>query len=147
MVHLASGRWHWLGWILDGAGEAKIDLLPGSRFLTDLNARPHPPGVKLSIIAGVMGHLDETEIRRVVELLETNLPGDKQNLAQELKGWAENTARELGDGLVGVDSALLRGIPHQIVPGTHLSIIRNVLKDSRRVPPAVPIILEKINRQ
>ena len=29
-------------YFFDGAGEAKIDLLPGSHFLTELNTRPHP---------------------------------------------------------------------------------------------------------
>ncbi|MCP4693832.1 MAG: acetyltransferase, partial [Desulfobacterales bacterium] len=33
-MHLFKGEGHWPRWIMDGAGEAKIDLLPGSRFLT-----------------------------------------------------------------------------------------------------------------
>ena len=45
LARLTKGDASWLGGVLDGAGEAKIDLLPGSRFLTELNARPHPAGV------------------------------------------------------------------------------------------------------
>jgi pimeloyl-ACP methyl ester carboxylesterase len=145
-VHLTTGRGHWLLWILDGAGEAKIDLLPGSRFLTELNARPHPPGVELAIIAGVIGSWDETEIQRFAASLQRNLPEGKEDLAEELQDWLRHMAAELGDGLVTLESSRLPGVPHQIVPGTHLSIIRNLSEESTRVPPAVPIILEIIDR-
>jgi len=145
-VHLTTGRGHWLRWILDGAGEAKIDLLPGSRFLTDLNARPQPSGVQFAIIAGVIGAWDANEIEEWIGLLTANLPNEKQKLADALQGWLEQTAAELGDGLVTVASSKLPGVPHEIVPGTHLSIIRNLTLDSTRVPPAVPMILEKIDR-
>ena len=36
LARLTKGQANWLAGILDGAGEAKIDLLPGSRFLTEL---------------------------------------------------------------------------------------------------------------
>jgi hypothetical protein len=36
LSRLAKGQASWLGLIIDGAGEAKIDLLPRSRFLTEL---------------------------------------------------------------------------------------------------------------
>jgi len=39
LTRLTKGEANWLGFILDGAGEAKIDLLPGSRFLAELNDR------------------------------------------------------------------------------------------------------------
>ncbi|MHC4718838.1 MAG: esterase/lipase family protein, partial [Planctomycetota bacterium] len=53
LARLTKGEGSWLGGILDGAGEAKIDLLPGSRFLTELDRRPHPEGLSMLIIAGV----------------------------------------------------------------------------------------------
>jgi pimeloyl-ACP methyl ester carboxylesterase len=43
-----------LGGLQDGTGAAKIDLQPGSRFLTELNARPWPQAVQLRIIGGVL---------------------------------------------------------------------------------------------
>ena len=53
LARLTKGQASWLAGILDGAGEAKIDLLPGSRFLTELNDRSHPQGVDILIIAGM----------------------------------------------------------------------------------------------
>ncbi|MEE4604784.1 MAG: alpha/beta fold hydrolase, partial [Desulfobacteraceae bacterium] len=47
LSRLTKGQASWLAGILDGAGEAKIDLLPGSRFLTELNARKHAQGVDM----------------------------------------------------------------------------------------------------
>ena len=43
-----------LAGLQDGTGAAKIDLQPGSAFLTDLNARPWPPAVPVRIIGGVL---------------------------------------------------------------------------------------------
>lgn len=50
----------------------------------------------------------------------------------------------LGDGLVTVDSTRLEGVPHQTVDGNHLSVIRNVMANSQRVPPAVPLIVDHL---
>ena len=47
---------------------------------------------------------------------------------------------DIGDTLVSLDSAMLEGVPFEIVPGNHLSIIRNVSETSQRVPPAIPVI-------
>jgi hypothetical protein len=52
----------------------------------------------------------------------------------------------LGDGLVTVESTRLEGVPHRTVDGTHMSMIRNVTKGSRRIPPAVPIIVDRLKR-
>jgi hypothetical protein len=48
---------------------------------------------------------------------------------------------------VTVESTRLPGVPHRTVDGTHLSMIRNISSDSRRMPPAVPIIVEQLKRQ
>jgi hypothetical protein len=52
----------------------------------------------------------------------------------------------LGDGLVTVESTRLEGVPHRTVDGTHLSMIRNITSDSRRIPPAVPIVVDQLRR-
>jgi hypothetical protein len=52
----------------------------------------------------------------------------------------------LGDGLVTVESTRLDGVDHRIVPGTHLSMIRNILADSDNIPPAIPLILENLGQ-
>jgi hypothetical protein len=146
LVRLKKGEANWLGVILDGAGEAKIDLLPGSRFLTELNARPHPEGVDMLIIAGITSPWNESDINRWVGNVREKVSADQQ---QWVDGLGENMiamTHGLGDGLVTVESTRLEGVPHRTVEGTHLSMIRNVTKSSHRIPPAVPIIVHHLKR-
>jgi len=145
-VRLTKGEANWLGGILDGAGEAKIDLLPGSEFLTELNARPHPEGVEMLIIAGVTGPWNEIDISRWVSDLRQKVPDDKQKWVDELGQNMIALTDGLGDGLVTIESTRLAGVPHRTVDGTHLSMIRNITSDSHRIPPAVPIIVERLKR-
>lgn len=141
-VHLTSGKWHWLRWILDGAGEAEIDLIPGSEFLTQLNLRPLPEKTQFLIIAGVVGALKEEDIETFVDSIRERLPEKQQSAVDPLKDWLDFTANGLGDGLVTLDSTRLEGVAHVTVRGTHLSIIRNVSRESTRIPPAIPIIVD-----
>jgi hypothetical protein len=55
--------------------------------------------------------------------------------------------RGLGDGLVTVESTRLHGVAHRTVDGTHLTMIRNIASSSRRIPPAVPIIVDQLKTQ
>ena len=50
----------------------------------------------------------------------------------------------LGDGLVTVESATLEGMPIETVNGNHLTIIRNIISDDERMPPAIPLIIEQL---
>ena len=145
-IRLTRGEANWLAGILDGAGEAKIDLLPGSQFLTELNGRPHPEGVDMMIIAGVTSPWSESDINRWVKDLRQKVPDDKQNWVDEFGKNMIALTHGLGDGLVTVESTRLEGVPHRTVEGTHLSMIRNIASDSRRMPPAVPIIVERLKR-
>ena len=145
-ARLTKGEADWLGMILDGAGEAKIDLLPGSRFLTELNARPHPQGVQQSIIAGIISPWKESDIRRWREAVEKKLPDYRYAQIDTLSQHMIAMTHGLGDGLVTLESTRLDGVPHRTVAGTHLTMIRNLTADSQRVPPAVPIIVDKLFR-
>ena len=128
---LFTGEVGWLDWIFDGAGEAGLDLIPGSAFLEALNARALPDRVRMLVIAGEIG---KPQWEQLEALLQEYANGVPQSLRE---------AREqLGDGLVSVDSARLPGVPLIRVPGNHLSIIRNVSATSTRTPPAIPIILQ-----
>jgi len=145
--HFVKGEGHWLRGILDGAGEAKIDLLPGSRFLTEVNSRPHPKGVKMLVIAGVAAPWGDEDIDNLIGYLQTEETKSDQNKLDDLREVLLTTNNTLGDGLVTVDSTRLTGVPHLTVRGTHLSAIRNVTKNSDRIPPAVPIIIEELLQQ
>ncbi len=138
---MLSGRGHVLRGILDGAGEAKIDLLPESLFLKTLNKRPHPEGVKMHIIAGVVSPWKGSDIKQLLDSAREKTPAAQQQLLVDLGAFLQSMSDGLGDGLVTVDSTRLEGIEHRTVAGTHLSMIRNISGDSGRVPPAVPVIL------
>ena len=146
LARMTKGQANWLGGILDGAGEAKIDLLPGSRFLTELNARPHPEGVDMLIIAGMTSPWNESDINRWVSDLRQKVSDDKQKWVDVLGENMIAMTRGLGDGLVTVESTRLAGVPHRTVDGTHLSMIRNITSGSRRIPPAVPIIIDQLKK-
>jgi len=146
MTRITSGESNWLGGILDGAGEAKIDLLPGSRFLTGLNARPHPENIELFIIAGITSPWNESDINRWVGDLRQKVPDDNQKWVDEFGDNLIAMTHGLGDGLVTVESTQLKGVAHTTVDGTHLSMIRNITTDSPRIPPAVPIIVDRLER-
>ncbi len=145
-VNMLEGRWQLLSGILDGAGEAKLDLLPESQFLTGLNARPHPEGVVMLNIAGDVSPWAGMDF----DLAGDQVPGIPANAGQQmmadLGALLESMSEGSGDGLVTVKSTRLDGIPHHIVPGTHLTVIRNVMEGSSRVPPAVPLIMEFLER-
>ena len=147
MVRLKKGEANWLGVILDGAGEAKIDLLPGSRFLTELNGRPHPEGVDMLIIAGITSPWNENDINRWVGNVRKKVSADQQEWVDELGEDMIAMTHGLGDGLVTVESTRLEGVPHRTVEGSHLSMIRNITKGSHRIPPAVPIIVDRLKRE
>jgi len=147
LARLTKGEVNWLGFILDGAGEAKIDLLPGSRFLAELNVRKYPEGVDMMIIAGITSPWDESDIDRSLGSLRQKIPGDRHREINAFAAYLTSMTHGLGDGLVTVESTRLQGVPHQTVSGTHLSMIRNITQSSTRIPPAIPIIVDRLKKE
>jgi len=143
---LFKGQAYGLGFIFDGAGEAKIDLLPGGRFLTRLNSRPHPAGVEMLIIAGITAPWSETDIDYWLSTIDEKVGRDISKELEKISSIMKSMSNGLGDGLVTVESARLDNVPFFTVPGTHLSMIRNVTMDNDRVPPAVPIIVKQLKK-
>lgn len=135
-----TGEAAWLDWIFDGAGEAGIDLIPGSEFLLRLNGRPHPRETQYFVIAGVIGDEERQQLKRKLAKPEYSEALSVQTI-DALSELTDTLLEGIGDGLVTLESAKLQGVPLQVVPGTHLSIIRNISESSERVPPAIPIIL------
>ncbi|HKK98771.1 MAG TPA: alpha/beta hydrolase family protein [Desulfotignum sp.] len=119
VFHLFKPDTHWLHCLLDGTGAAGVDLLPDSRFLTQLNQSPLLENTQMHVIAGIL------------------CPWLHQRALKNL----------LGDGLVSVDSAALQQVPVTRVNGSHFSIIRNLSKSSTRMPPAIPVILRLLKNQ
>jgi len=138
----------------DGAGEAGRDLEPGSPFLTELNARPNPEGVELTVIAGVVGLLEEDDLAglRRNELVRTLLSREQ---AEGVTATLERWERRLGDGVVPLDSAVLDGVGDvEVLDATHRGLlrtleseqaVRSVTPEGRQPePPAIPLILERL---
>jgi hypothetical protein len=129
---------------LDDPGKAKIDLLPGSRFLTELNGRKYPEDVDMMIIAGITTPWNESDIDRLLGSVDQKVSGDYQKEVNAIGRYLTSMTHGLGDGLVTVESTRLEGIPHQTVNGTHLSMIRNITGNSQRIPPAVPLVVDRL---
>ena len=141
LARLLKGQTGWLNFIFDGAGEAKIDLLPGSSFLNELNRRPHPEEIELLIIAGITSPWNPQELNGLLDSYSEKVSGLEREDLDTIKSLLTSMTDGLGDGLVSVESTRLPGVAHTTVKGTHLSMIRNVTADSERVPPALPIII------
>ena len=145
LARLANGETSWQSTIFDGAGEAKIDLLPESRFLIELNARPNPD-IDMLIIAGISSPWQEDDINGMIEDVRKEVPEDQLELVDDIGKYMIDMTHGLGDGLVTLESARLEGVPLRTVEGTHLSMIRNITTTSNRIPPAVPIIFEYLSK-
>ncbi len=144
-VRLFNGGAHLLSGFVDGTGEAGTDLLPDSEFLKALNARPNPPGIALSIIAGVASPVSKEALERMAKTAGAEPDPARRAALERLRDEMETLAEGVGDGCVSVTSAKLEGVTDIVtVPGTHLSAVRNVLESSGRVPPAVPLVLERL---
>ncbi|MBA3027673.1 MAG: alpha/beta hydrolase [Desulfobacteraceae bacterium] len=142
IFHMAKGEYHWLLPILDGAGEAGKDLLPGSEFLETLNHRKNPENIKITVIAGVMSPLEKNDARQIIQSLSDKLSPGGKAVFDTVANKVNSLLNELGDGAVSLESARLSGMAMETVTGTHLSIIRNISPDSERIPPAIPVIIQ-----
>jgi pimeloyl-ACP methyl ester carboxylesterase len=150
-INILEGRWQILSGILDGAGEAKLDLLPDSEFLATLNERPHPAGVSMLIIAGDVSPWAGIDFERIEDQALGDQstgapPSPGQQVLADLGIVLRSMSEGSGDGLVTVKSTRLEGVPHHIVRGTHLTVIRNVLEGSSNIPPAVPLVRDFLSK-
>lgn len=145
-----SGDGLLVGGFFDGAGEAQDDLVPGSDFLTNLDARPLPPNLPVTIIAGSASPFDSDDIASLVTRID-NLLVTKYGKAFD-GSQVEKTMSDLvdgvGDGCVSIESTRLEGVTdHVVVEANHLGMIRPFGSvEPATLPPAIPIILERLGR-
>jgi pimeloyl-ACP methyl ester carboxylesterase len=145
VIRALSGDGLLFGSSFDGAGQAGVDLLPDSPFLTALNARPLPEGVTITIIAGDLSPVSAEAISRITSQLTTRSAEELGQDVERIGTALNNVARGLGDGVVSLESTRLEGVTdHVVVPANHLTMIRNITTRSDRVPPAIPIILDRL---
>lgn len=124
----------------DGFGTAKVDLRPGSEFLTTLNARPWPADVEVRTIGGVV-----LEDRRLDASVDWLLERSQSEATDEaLKAWWEQASHQLGDGVVTLESLSVEGYPPPVIfPATHRGLLRNTVVEEGR-PPAVSVLAQWI---
>jgi len=113
---------------LDGDGQAGRDLLPGSDYLTELNARPTPDGSKIAITS-IVARVTTADDLRLEEALSKpvvkKILGDEK--AESLLESCRELTRGLGDGVVSARSAQLPGAGETIfIESTHRGMVREV---------------------
>lgn len=145
-----------LGWMVDGRGEAADDLLPGSAFLTELNARPAPRGVAMT---SIVGRAVTPESLRIDELLASRFVRALLS-PKEIDALSSSVARaseSLGDGPVSTESATLGAGKTVRIDAAHNSMLRRLtlrnmvaaaaLGDAAQdPPPAIPVILDALKK-
>lgn len=123
----------------DGTGAAKIDLRPGSAFLTELNDRQWPTAVPVRIIGGV---LVESPPSMAAGLKSIGDELVSPELARALENWWTDLGDGLGDGVVPVASLTLRGAPAPIlVPASHRGMVARFFTGDPE-PPAIAHIID-----
>lgn len=142
-----------LAFLADGTGEAGEDLAINSTFLTDLNARPLPQHVRITCIVGQMAPDDANLLDDLFESeFARRMLGEN---ADEFAADLRTLSSELGDGVVPVSSARLKGVD-DIVPvhANHRTmlvtleaehLLTPVTGEEPATPPAIPIILERLD--
>ncbi len=121
-------------------GAAERDLLPGSHFLKDLNARPLPSHTRLTVIAGRASPIDSTAFDGLAALVAQDQEAFREQMMEAIDG--------LGDGCVTLASSRLEGVDdYHVVDADHLGMI--IYREPRQseLPPALPIVLRKLAEQ
>jgi pimeloyl-ACP methyl ester carboxylesterase len=120
-----------LAYLGDGLGEAAADLLPGSTFLTALNARPRRAGVPYHILAGDAGFLPLEARRRFEGQLITLrqqgglLAGLGKLVSRDVLAQLDELSDGTGDGCVSVERSRLEGVAdHVTIHANHAELIR-----------------------
>lgn len=148
VIRIFSGNGVLFGGVFDGAGEAKIDLLPDSEFLTTLNKRPLPEGVAFTSIIGIASPIEMDKVSAFEQQCAKlfNKPSDPQN--QQLTAAVSKLVNGIGDGCVSVESAHLDGVTDEVIlQANHRTMLRTIPVISHGKPPAIPVILDRLNSQ
>jgi pimeloyl-ACP methyl ester carboxylesterase len=142
-----------LRFMMDGRGEAAEALAPGSPFLEDLNARPMPRGVEMTVIIGVWSPVDGELVDEAMTWRAVRAVLDEED-AESLRTRLDILAATIGDGVVTVDSQRLEGVEDTVeLDGNHRTLLRRLpaLQAVRGVfgaepsePAAIPVILDRL---
>lgn len=135
-----------LGFMVDGHGEAADDLLPGSAFLRDLNGRPAPKGVRITLVAGRMIPFTRESAMKLLGSRFVQLVLSQSRIAT-LASEVDDISSALGDGPVGIASARLAGVDDYVECSTEHCFLLRPSPLSSDPPPALAIVLERLGVQ
>ena len=120
-----------LAYLGNGEGEAAVDILPGSAFLTTLNGRPRRAGVAYHILAGDAGFMPLAGRRRIEAQLQAMrrqgglLAGLSRVVSHDLPAQLDELCDGTGDGCVSVEHTKLEGVTdHVTIHANHAELIR-----------------------
>ncbi len=146
-----------LGFARDGVGQAGRDLLPGSDFLVELDARTLPEGVRVTCIVGRITTHDGVQAGAALAggALKALVGTDDALAIMEA---IDRLGRELGDGVVPMSSAVLDGVDDVVIlEANHRSMVRTVELgevirqvgglDAPAEPPAIAVVLDRLARE
>jgi pimeloyl-ACP methyl ester carboxylesterase len=112
--------------VVDGLGEASTDLIPGSPFLTRLNARERNPKIRYAIFLGTHAAVNQTELGLVRRLIAASARseglGAYAQSADTLVAEMDEVVEGKGDGVVAVKRGRLPGVDDVVeLPFDHLT--------------------------
>ncbi|MFU8831126.1 MAG: alpha/beta hydrolase, partial [Wenzhouxiangella sp.] len=134
-----EGRFSLFAGLRDGTGAAKIDLRPGSEFLTALNARSWPESIPIKIIGGLLSEPDPAMVASLHALSEDLGQAD---MAEPLEAWWAETSEQIGDGVVSIQSLeFAEAPPPLLLPASHRGLLIS-MPLSEDAPPAIEPTVE-----
>lgn len=138
-----------LGILIDGSGEAASALAEGSAYLEDLNARPLPEGVRITIIAADASAEQRAALRDLAASAPVaGIMGEQAR--NQLLAQVERITNTVGDGVVPVTSTPLEGVEdYVLLTANHRSMLRTIplFSSGNAVPPAIPVITDRLADQ
>jgi pimeloyl-ACP methyl ester carboxylesterase len=141
LADLPEGRASLFAGLRDGTGAAKIDLRPGSAFLSELNTRAWPEAVPMLILGG---RLTEPTPEMLAGLRRLADDIGVEDLETVVEKWWRDAGEGIGDGAVSVESLNVPGGPEpELLPASHRGLLLT-MPLSDQSPPAIGQVIDQL---
>lgn len=137
----------------DGEGEAGVDLLPNSEFITLMRERP-PIDKPLTVIVGRVSRPEPQWAMNLAGKTWVNVLIGEGNVNRAMRELTAATD-QVGDGVVSIESATALDAPDTVfLEASHRGLLRIMAieqvtrrvrgQEQHDVPPAIPVILDRL---